>query len=156
VFRRDLVSADLLLGTILSCSGSARVQHPNAVAPGLPWPDHRMFKRLVAGALLALLFPVHGLTQSPSAFPVDITAARAPQPVTADGRSRLLYELHLTNFSPKPIELTGLDVIGGDDAGPLASYRGEALEKLLVAVVAHRQRRQGADDWRGSQRGDLS
>jgi hypothetical protein len=93
-----------------------------------------MFKRLVAGVLLALLLTVHGLAQSPSAFPVDITAARAPQPVTADGRSRLLYELHLTNFSPKPIELTGLDVLGGDDARPLDSYRGEALEKLLVAV----------------------
>ena len=43
-----------------------------------------MFKRLVAGVLLALLLTVHGLAQSPSAFPVDITAARAPQPVTAD------------------------------------------------------------------------
>jgi hypothetical protein len=30
------------------------------------WPDYRVFKRLLAGALLALLFPVHGLTQSPS------------------------------------------------------------------------------------------
>ena len=84
--------------------------------------------------ILALLLSLQSLAQSPSAFPIDITAGRAPQPVMADGRSRLLYELRLTNFSPKPIELTGLDVLGGDSAGPVASYRGEALEKLLVAV----------------------
>jgi hypothetical protein len=149
VFRRRFASPGMRLGITLSASASdsrnqhasvlghgqcARAQHPNAVAPDLLWLDYRMFKRLVAGVLLALLLTVHGLAQSPSAFPVDITAARAPQPVTADGRSRLLYELHLTNFSPKPIELTGLDVLGGDDARPLDSYRGEALEKLLVAV----------------------
>jgi murein DD-endopeptidase len=88
---------------------------------------------LLAGAVLALLLPLQGTPQSPSAFPVDITAARTPQPVMADGRTRLLYELHLTNFSPSPVELLGLDVFG-DGAAPLASYRGEALEKLLVAV----------------------
>ncbi len=93
-----------------------------------------MIIRLLATALLALLFSVPGLAQSPSAFPVDISAGPAPQPVTADGQSRLLYELHLTNFSPMAIELTGLEVLGGDDARPLASYRSEALEKLLVAV----------------------
>lgn len=30
------------------------------------------------------------------------------------GRARLLYELHLTDFSPKPIELIVLDVLGAD------------------------------------------
>jgi hypothetical protein len=50
-----------------------------------------------------------------------------------DGRVRLVYELHLTNFAPKPIELTEIDVLG-DGPSALASYRGEALEKLLVPV----------------------
>jgi murein DD-endopeptidase MepM/ murein hydrolase activator NlpD len=89
---------------------------------------------LLAASALALLLHLPALAESPSAFPVDITAARAPQPVMADGRDRLLYELHVTNFSAKPIELTALDVLDGDDSSPLASYRGEALEKLLVAV----------------------
>jgi peptidase M23-like protein len=93
-----------------------------------------MIRRLFAGAVLALLLPLQALAQSHSAFPVDITAGPAPQPVMADGRTRLLYELHLTNFSASPVELLGLDVFGGDAAEPLASYRGEALEKVLVAV----------------------
>ncbi len=93
-----------------------------------------MIKRLFVGAVLALLLPLPALPQSHSAFPVDITAGPAPQPVMANGRSHLLYELHLTNFSATPIELLGLDVFGGDGAAPLASYRGEELEKLLAAV----------------------
>ena len=87
---------------------------------------------LLAGAVLALLLSLQGLAQSHSAFPVDIIPGPAPQPVMADGRTRLLYELHLTNFSASPIELLGLDVFGGDGARPLASYRGEELEKLVA------------------------
>jgi murein DD-endopeptidase len=132
VFRRHLVSAGLLLGTTLR--SSARAQRPNAVVPDLLRPDRRTINRLLAGVVLALLLPLPGMAQSPSAFPVDITAARTPLPVMADGRTRLLYELHLTNFSASPIELLGLDVLGGDGASPLASYRDEALEKLLGAV----------------------
>jgi len=75
-----------------------------------------------------------GPAQSHSAFPVDIVAGPAPQPVMADGRARLLYELRVTNFSVGPIELLGLDVLGANGTAPLASYRGEPLEKLLFTV----------------------
>lgn len=109
-------------------------QNPTAVAPDLLWADRRMIKSLLAGAILALLLPFQTLAQSHSAFPVDIIAGPAPQAVMTDGRTRLLYELHLANFSASPIQLLGLDVFGGDGAVPLASYRGEELEKLLVAV----------------------
>jgi murein DD-endopeptidase len=50
----------------------------------------------------------------------------------ADGRVRLLYELHLTNVAPIPIEVVALDVYGDEGTVPLASYRGEALGKALV------------------------
>lgn len=80
-------------------------------------------KRLPAGAVLAVILPLQGMAQSHSAFPVDIRMGPAPQPFTADGRSRLL------------------DVLGGDAKEPLARYRGDTLEKLLIAV--------------GPQRGDL-
>jgi murein DD-endopeptidase MepM/ murein hydrolase activator NlpD len=53
--------------------------------------------------------------------------------VVADGRIQLNYELHLTNFAPLPIELTAIDVLG-DGATPLGSYRGEALEKIVIPV----------------------
>jgi hypothetical protein len=74
--------------------------------------------------------------------------------VIADGHNRLLYELHVTNFSPKSIELTGLDVLGGDGGAPLARYRGETLEKLLFAVgpkdSAGKLRGVGGGSWRSS------
>lgn len=93
------------------------------------------FRRFEARWLLgwAVLFlPHQSLAQSNSGFPVDIVAGPAPQLVMADGRARLLYELHLTNFAPIPIEVVALDVLGDEGTGALASYRGEALGKVLV------------------------
>ena len=96
--------------------------------------NSRIGKSLVTATIFALIFSVQVLSQPPSAFPVDISVTCAPRPVMADGRIRLLYELHLTNFSPKPIELTGLDVFGSDSAKLLASYRGKELEVLLTTI----------------------
>jgi hypothetical protein len=56
-------------------------------------------------ALLGVLPPICATAQAPSAFPVDVSIPRAPQPVMADGRLRLPYELHLTNYSPRTVEL---------------------------------------------------
>jgi murein DD-endopeptidase MepM/ murein hydrolase activator NlpD len=89
---------------------------------------------LLAALVLTPLFPLQGRAQSHSAFPVDILTGPGPQPVRADGRTHLLYELHLTNISPSPIELLTLDVFGDDGPAPLASYRREELEKLLMAI----------------------
>ena len=91
-------------------------------------------KRLFTALVLIALLPLQGRAQSHSAFPVDIVAGPAPQPVMADGRAHLLYELHLTNFSASQIELLALDVLGEDSAAPLASYHGQELEKLLVPI----------------------
>jgi murein DD-endopeptidase len=92
-----------------------------------------MIKRLFAGAIVLLLIPLCALAQAHSGFPVDIIAGPSPQPVMADGHLHLLYELHLTNFAPLPIELKGLDILG-DSASTLASYRDVALEKMVVPV----------------------
>ena len=86
---------------------------------------------LIVAAVAAGLLPVAALAQSPSAGPVDVRASLGPQPVMVDGRARLLYELHLTNFSPKPIEPIAL---GADSVRLLATLRGEELEKILLAV----------------------
>ena len=94
--------------------------------------------KTVAGILLALLIPAAGLAQGHSGFPVDIVAGPSPQPFTANGRTHLLYELRITNFSSKQIDLKTLDVTADSETIPLESYREDALEKLLVAV--------GADD----------
>ena len=83
-------------------------------------------------ALVILFLACAAFAQSHSGFPVDIVAGPAPQPFVADGRVRLVYELHLTNAAPIPIEVVALDVFGDQGAVPLASYRGEALGKALV------------------------
>ena len=88
--------------------------------------------RLLSWAVLTLLLPHQSLAQSHSGFPVDIVAGPAPQVVMADARAHLLYELHLTNVAPIPIEVVALDVFGDEGTAALASYRGEALGKALV------------------------
>ena len=92
--------------------------------------DRRMFERLLAGAILVSLISLPSLAQTHSPFPVDITTPRTPQSVMVDGRARLVYELHLAGFVPWAIELTGIDVFGGTT--PLASYRGDVLDKMVV------------------------
>jgi murein DD-endopeptidase MepM/ murein hydrolase activator NlpD len=83
-------------------------------------------------ALLGLL-PLQILAQTHSGFPVDIIAGPSPQPVMADGRSRLLYELHLTNFAPLPIEVTRVEV-WANGSSPVASYEGPALQSMVIPV----------------------
>jgi hypothetical protein len=61
-------------------------------APALP--------RLLMAALIACRPPLPDVPPAPSLFPVGLTVPRAPQPVMADGRLRLLYELHVTNYNP--------------------------------------------------------
>jgi len=79
-----------------------------------------------------LFLSQRGLAQSHSGFPMDIVAGPMPQPVMDGGRARLLYELHITNVAPIPIEVVALDVYGDDGAMPLASYRGEAFQHTLI------------------------
>ena len=90
--------------------------------------------KTVVSTLLALLIPSAGLAQVHSGFPVDIVAGSSPQPFAANGKTHLLYELRITNFSSKQIDLKGLDVTADRETSPLESYREDALEKLLVPV----------------------
>jgi hypothetical protein len=73
-----------------------------------------MIRCVLVGSVLALLLSLLDLAQSHSAFPVDIIVGTAPQLFTADGKTRLIYELHLANFSASAIELVALNVFGGD------------------------------------------
>jgi hypothetical protein len=81
------------------------------------------FSWLLVLAIFTLFLPLRGQAQSHSGFPVDIATSPAPQPVEADGRLRLLYELHLTNVAPIPIEVVALELFGDDDKVPLANYK---------------------------------
>jgi len=80
----------------------------------------------------ALLLALPAAAQTHSGFPVNVTVPKPPAPVMADGRARLVYELHVTNFYPRAIELAGVDIVTGD--ATLATYRGAALNALLMPV----------------------
>lgn len=82
---------------------------------------------------LVMIFPRFDQGQSHSSFPVHIIVGSAPQPVMADGQLHLLYELHLTNFAPVPIEVKAIDIFG-NGATALAGYRGQDLEKVVIPV----------------------
>jgi murein DD-endopeptidase len=101
-----------------------------------PRPDFRdrhMNKQLITAAILALVLPIFSAAETHSGFPVDILAGPPPQPVTVNGRTVLVYELHLTNYASLPIDVRGIEVFG-DGADALASYRGHALDKAMIPV----------------------
>jgi murein DD-endopeptidase MepM/ murein hydrolase activator NlpD len=90
----------------------------------------------IGSVLAALLLPLPLLAEQHSAFPIDVVAGPPPQAVRADGKTHLVYELHLTNFAGSPIQLLSLTVSANasDAAAPLAAYKDADLERLLVAV----------------------
>ena len=90
-----------------------------------------MFARISAIIVVGCVLGSHALAAH-SGFPVAITTGPLPQPVLVNGMNHLVYELHLTNVAPIPIELLTLDVFGDDESKPLASYRDKSLEELLV------------------------
>jgi murein DD-endopeptidase len=92
-----------------------------------------MKKHLVTAAILALLLPIYSVAQTHSGFPVDIVAGPPPQPVTVNGRTALVYELHLTNYASLPIQVTDLEVFG-DSTNAVASYHEQALDKVMIPV----------------------
>jgi murein DD-endopeptidase MepM/ murein hydrolase activator NlpD len=78
--------------------------------------------------LLIVINPSFILAQKLSAVPVDLEIPVAPIPVKANGKVHLFYELHITNFRAKNLELTRVEVLGdAANALPLASYKDKEL-----------------------------
>jgi murein DD-endopeptidase len=72
--------------------------------------------------------------------PVEVVIPKPPTPVMIEGKRVLVYELHITNFGPSSLTLTGIEVFVSGGAGPegerrggekLAEYSGQALSELL-------------------------
>jgi murein DD-endopeptidase len=82
-------------------------------------------------AVLLVVTPQREAQAQESFFPVTVDVPTAPTPVKADGQVELLYELHVTNFSPATLELTRVEVFGDDGATLLASYEGTELASRL-------------------------
>jgi murein DD-endopeptidase MepM/ murein hydrolase activator NlpD len=81
--------------------------------------------------LWLLMLPISGYAQTHSPFPVDIISGPSPQAFMVDGRLRLVYELHITNYAPWPVDIMRLDVLGAAEK-PMISYDPQALSKMVV------------------------
>lgn len=88
--------------------------------------------KMILALLLATTTAAPLAAQVHSGFPVNVTVPASPTPVVAEGRTRLVYELQLTNFFSKAFDLAGVDVMSGDET--LTSYRGSDLDVLLMPI----------------------
>ncbi|MBO0860186.1 MAG: M23 family metallopeptidase [Chloracidobacterium sp.] len=71
------------------------------------------------------------MTESRFTVPIDVRAMVAPTAFQAQGKTHLVYELHVTNMSSDNCALTRVNVLGDGD-NPLASYEGKGLAALLA------------------------
>jgi murein DD-endopeptidase len=86
-----------------------------------------LFVCLVAGGSLAQAPAASGLRQS-----FDVQNPVPPTPFGIAGRTQLVYELHLSNFSADELELTRLEVVdAGAPRSVLGDYRGDALSSRI-------------------------
>ena len=83
---------------------------------------------------IAALAAQSTLAQAPdSSLPIAIDVPVAPIPVRGAGALHLFYEVHLTNFSSTPLELTRVEVRGGDGrVRLLASYSEQEVSDRLL------------------------
>lgn len=78
----------------------------------------------------SLISPV--LAQEREAF--ELRVPMAPTPVAVDGRARLFYELHLSNFSQQPLAPDAVVVFDGKGV-ELARFSGDELAQRLAPAV---------------------
>jgi len=73
-----------------------------------------------------------GPKEKPLSIPLDITVPIAPTAFHADGKTHLVYELHIVNMSPWDCALSRVDVLSGDaSAASLASYPQSELDGMM-------------------------
>jgi murein DD-endopeptidase MepM/ murein hydrolase activator NlpD len=76
--------------------------------------------------------PALAQARPPIDLPVDMDVPLAPTPFRADGKTHLVYELHLTNFSANELTLARVEVLAGAGAAPLAQYEGAELNVRIA------------------------
>lgn len=87
--------------------------------------------------ILVLLFLMAGLVPIPSAAGAlresfDLQVPAPPLPVSEDGALRLVYELHLTNFSRETLRPVRVDVRDAARGDVLAAFEGDSLAQRIA------------------------
>jgi murein DD-endopeptidase MepM/ murein hydrolase activator NlpD len=70
--------------------------------------------------------------QRPIDVPVDVTIPTAPVVFKGGGKTHVVYELHVTNFSRNPAVFTRLEVIASGSEKSLASYTGGEIASRVI------------------------
>jgi len=81
--------------------------------------------------LVLCLLPAAAMAQSGIQESFDLSVPVPPTPVAIDGQARLFYELHLANFSRRPLDPVRVEVLDAASGKALAAFEGEALERQL-------------------------
>jgi murein DD-endopeptidase MepM/ murein hydrolase activator NlpD len=76
-----------------------------------------------------LLFEVGAAPSVPQSLPIDVSIMSKLMPVRCDSRWHALYEVRLTNFRSKPIELTRVEI--STDNERLQAYDGSQLDERI-------------------------
>lgn len=95
--------------------------------------------RLAWFGLCLALFAAPALGQPAKGGPresFDIAVPLAPALTPVEGGRHLIYEVHLTNFTPDPLVVRGVRVADADTGATLAVFAGGALGQRLSAVPA--------------------
>ena len=64
--------------------------------------------------------------------PLELRVPKPPSVLSADGGQTLVYELHVTNFSPTPVALRRLEILGDADGRVLLTLADSALSRTLI------------------------
>lgn len=91
------------------------------------------FKSIALGGLAAfVLLAGPAMGQTPALRQgLDIRPGAAPVPVRIGDRTRLVYELQLSNFASGPLEIIRIEVVDGATGRAVADLQGAALDAAL-------------------------
>ncbi len=90
--------------------------------------------RLIPVVVLAGLLGSEPIFSQLGGAPVEARVPFAPAPFVSDGRTRLAYELHITNFyrNSGTLRLERIEVFAADETTPIARHEGADLAKIVV------------------------
>lgn len=88
--------------------------------------------RVAILAFLALAGSDGALAETQQALDVDVGAS--PHIVRVGAEEQLIYELHLTNFSARPLRLDELIVKADGRSAPIKAYTGDELAAAIAIV----------------------
>jgi hypothetical protein len=89
---------------------------------------------VVLGLFVMLLGGFAGAATPPLRQSFDLHVPLSPTPVPVEGRMRLFYELHLTNFAATPLAASGVQVIDAASGREIARYSDAALAARLAPI----------------------